>query len=50
MRSFKNYHSGDQIKYNEMVGAYVHIGLWYENLREEDRLGDLAVDGRTILM
>ena len=30
--------------------AYVHIGLWWENLRERHRLEDLVVEGRTILL
>ena len=26
-----------------------HTGFWWGNLRERDQLGDLEVDGRTIL-
>jgi hypothetical protein len=29
--------------------TYVHIGLWWENLRERQRLEGLVVDVRTIL-
>jgi len=27
----------------------VHTGFWWENRGERDQLGDLGVDGRTIL-
>lgn len=49
-------HSGDQIKENEMDGELacmgngeVNRGFRWRNLRENEHLEDLGVDGRVIL-
>ena len=51
------YCSGDKIEKNEMGGECsanggrreAYIGIWWENLREGDHLGDPGLDGRIIL-
>ena len=50
------YHSGDQIKKNEMDGACgmygtgdMHIGFCWEDLRESDHLEDLGAGGWLML-
>jgi hypothetical protein len=48
---------GDEIKKNEVAGACnadgglgeVCTGIWWENLRERDHLGDPGIGGRIIL-
>jgi hypothetical protein len=46
-------YSGDQIKKNEMCGAYSMYGgdieFWWANLRESHHLEDPGVNGRVIL-
>jgi hypothetical protein len=35
--------------YHVWVRGEVYTGVWSENLKERDHLGDLVVDGRIIL-
>ena len=44
---------GDPIKENEMGNVLgrrkIHTEVWWQNLKEQDHLEDLSIDGRTIL-
>ena len=46
--SVRNYHLSLRNTPEER-SSHVHIGFWWENLREIEILHDLIVDGRTIL-